>query len=153
MIRVLAEELSINVESSGSATWKRKRDERGTEPDCCFHIANADRVIGRDELDLDKDPPPDLVVEVDFTNESNSKLEIYLAFKIPEVWRYIASGKTVRIYERRRNSYIETERSRAFPMLNGKTLGDFIEESKTVGQTQALTSFRKWLRLKTASPR
>ena len=52
LIKALADELNINIESSGSTTWKRKQHGKGTEPGLCFHIANAERVIAKDELDL-----------------------------------------------------------------------------------------------------
>src|SRR2546428_196665 len=77
LIKALADELDISIESSGSTTWKRKKDAKGVEPDICFHIANAERVIGKDELDLSVDPPPDLAIEIDLTNESFSKFSCF----------------------------------------------------------------------------
>ena len=59
IIDALAEYLDLNVEPFGSATWKKKRDLRGTEPDTCYYIANSDRIIGKRDIDLNIDPPPD----------------------------------------------------------------------------------------------
>jgi len=146
IILLMAEESGLTVESCGSATWKRQRDARGTEPDCCFHIANAERVIGRDELDLDKDPPPDLVVEIDVTNQSSSKLGIYSGFRIPEVWRYIAKKRILVLFGLQGDSYVQIERSLSFPALTATILGDFIERSASQGQTRALAAVREWLR-------
>ena len=39
----LGDHLDVNVEPRGSATWKRKRDQKGTEPDTCYYVANAER--------------------------------------------------------------------------------------------------------------
>src|SRR5438093_7329945 len=33
LIKALADELDISIESSGSTTWKRKKDAKGIEPD------------------------------------------------------------------------------------------------------------------------
>ena len=46
-------------------------------------VTNADRIIGKREIDLESDPPPDLVVEVDITNESFTKSPIYAACAFP----------------------------------------------------------------------
>jgi len=96
-VRTLCDELGIELEPRGSATWKRKRIRKGAEPDTCFYVANARRIIGKRKLDLDSDPPPDIVVEVDTTNESLSQFPIYAALGVPEIWRY--DGKRVQMYE------------------------------------------------------
>jgi Uma2 family endonuclease len=146
LIRALADELDISIESSGSMTWKRKKDAKGAEPDLSFHIANAERVVGKDELDLSVDPAPDLVVEIDITNESLSKFAIYATFGVPEIWRYVDRQKSVAMYELRNNAYMEIEASRSFPMLTPELLARFIEQSHTEGQKKALDAFRRWLR-------
>lgn len=146
LIKALADELDIGIESSGSATWKRKKDAKGTEPDICFHIANAERVIGKDELDLSVDPPPDLAVEIDITNESFSKFSIYASFGVPEIWCYIDKQKLVVMYELRDNAYLQIHASRSFPVLTPEVLARFIEQSQTEGRKKALAAFRKWVR-------
>ena len=146
LIKALADELDISIESSGSTTWKRKKDAKGIEPDICFHIANAERVIGKDELDLSVDPPPDLAIEIDLTNESFSKFSIYATFGVPEIWHYIDKRKTLVMYELRDNAYVEIEASRSFPVLTPQILAEFIEQSHTNGQKKALVAFRRWLR-------
>lgn len=146
LIALLADELSIDVESSGSTTWKRRRDQRAIEPDLCFHIANAARVIGKDELDLDVDPPPDLAVEIDVTNESLTKFPIYAALGVPELWRCVSKRKSVLMYELAEGEYVEVAASRSFPMLTPTVLADFLEQSETTGRTNALALFRRWLR-------
>jgi Uma2 family endonuclease len=42
----------------------------------------------RDEVDLTIDPPPDLAIEVDISRSSLSKLPIYQALEVPEIWRW-----------------------------------------------------------------
>jgi Uma2 family endonuclease len=42
------------------------------------------------------DPPPDIIVEIDVTNESLSKFPTYAALGVPEIWWY--KGTQVRMY-------------------------------------------------------
>ena len=51
LAQVLSEELGLVLETRGSATWKRRASRKGTEPDTCFYVANAPRVIGRRVID------------------------------------------------------------------------------------------------------
>jgi Uma2 family endonuclease len=146
VLHIIGEELGLDIEFSGSTTWKKRREERGTEPDTSFYIANARRVVGKNELDLDKDPPPDLVIEIDVSNQSLSKFPIYAVFGIPEIWRYVAKKKSLVIYELRGDSYAQLEASRSFPILTPDVLAEFLEASATEGQTRALGRFRQWLR-------
>src|SRR5437868_2462482 len=65
LIEILAEEMNIDVEDFGSTTFKREDLARGFEPDSSFYIQNEEKVKGKDNIDLNSDPPPDLVIEVD----------------------------------------------------------------------------------------
>src|SRR5438876_5554095 len=97
MLRLLSDIKGIELESCGSTTWKRSRLRKGSEPDTCFYVANAPKIIGKRKIDLESDPPPDIVVEIDTTNESLSKFPIYAALGVPEIWRY--DGKRAYIYK------------------------------------------------------
>jgi Uma2 family endonuclease len=144
LVQVLAEEFDLTVQSYGSATWKRQKLAKGAEPDCCYYVKNAGRVTGKREFDLESNPPPDIVVEIDITNESLSKFPIYAALSVPEIWRY--DEAKVQFYELFRNRYREIPESRFFPHLTPKMLADSLTQSKSEGQTAALRSFRKGLR-------
>ncbi len=139
--RVISEELGLTLEGRGRATWKRRRLARGAEPDVCFYVANAPRIIGKRTIDLEFDPPPDVVVEIDITNESLGKFSIYAALAVPEIWRYDA--KTVWFYELAGGTYREIPESRFFAGLTPAVLGAALEQSKTEGQTIALRAFRQ----------
>jgi Uma2 family endonuclease len=76
LVNVVAAELDIDIEGFGSTTFRRADVERGFEPDACFHIEHARRVRGKARLDLEEDPPPDLVIEVDITSSSTEKLHL-----------------------------------------------------------------------------
>jgi Uma2 family endonuclease len=144
LVQILAEERGVALETRGSTTWKRRTIRKGTEPDTCFYVANAARIIGRRTIDLEVDPPPDIVVEIDVTNESLSKFPIYAALGVPEIWRY--DGKRVEMYALAGASYISTPTSKAFRDLTSDIVAEHLERSKTAGQTSALAAFRERLR-------
>lgn len=122
---------------------------RGAEPDACFYVANAERIIGKRKIDLNRGPPPDIAVEIDTTNESLSKFAIYATFMVQEIWRYDVNGNRVLIYELRDQSYVEVSSSRSFSILTGDVIANFIDQSKTQGQRAALVAFQRWIRATT----
>jgi Uma2 family endonuclease len=119
----------------------------GVEPDGCFYVQNAARIIGH-RIDLKTDPPPDIVIEVDISHESTSKLAIYAGMGVPELWRY--DGRRVHIYQLLEQRYVEVAASNTFPMITNEVLLRFLEQNKLEGQTAVLRSFREWLRVQTA---
>lgn len=143
-IVALAEELEIEIKSAGSTTLKRKIKNRGIEPDNCYYIQNELAVRGRQELDLETDPPPDLAVEIDITSSSVNKFGIYSALGVPELWRY--NGRVLKFYQLAEGQYVECEFSIAFPLVSVTEMSRFIEQSKTTGEIALLKSFRAWVR-------
>ena len=143
-IFALAEELEIEIKSAGSTTLKRQVANRGIEPDNCYYIQNESAIRGRQKLDLETDPPPDLAIEIDITNSSVNKFGIYSALKIPELWRY--DGRNLIFYQLQSGQYIEGESSLAFPLISVNDMSRFIEQSKTIGEIALLKSFRAWVR-------
>ena len=146
LVRAFAEEHGITFETRGSATWKRRRLQKGTEPDTCFYVRNAERIIGRRKIDLESDPPPDVAVEIDTTNESLSKFPIYAALGVPEIWRY--NGKSTQFYELAGRSYTGISESRFLTGLTSELLTEFLDLSKMQGQTKALIAFRRRIRVR-----
>jgi len=144
----LAEELHVPLETRGSATWKRRDLQKAAEPDTCFYVESAPRIIGKRHIDLSSDPPPDIVVEVDTTNESLGKFPTYAALGVPEIWRY--DGTRVEFHQLTFGRYVQVAASRFFPGLTPVMLADAIESSKTRGQADALAAFR--LRIRALEP-
>jgi Uma2 family endonuclease len=139
----MSEELCVNLEAAGATTYKQEPFQ-GSEPDESFYVRNAHAIIGKSRIDLSVDPPPDIVVEIDITNESLSKFPIYAAFGVPEIWRY--DGKQAQIDRLVDQADVPSEASLSFPTLTAQAMTDFLEQSKTQGQSAALASFRKWFR-------
>jgi Uma2 family endonuclease len=137
-------ERGITLESRGSATRRKHSLGKGTEPDASLWVASASRIIGKRKIDPEIDPPPDVVVEVDITKDARGKFSIYAALGVPEIWRY--DGTQVEMYELTGSMYTECDASRFFPGLTRSLLLEFLELSKTQGQTLALEAFRARLR-------
>jgi Uma2 family endonuclease len=140
----IAAHLDMELETGGSTTLKRRWADKGAEPDTCFYIQNATQVAGKRNLDLNTDPPPDVAVEIDTTNESWRQFSIYADLGVPELWRY--DGEQAEFYELRDGAYQLIPASRAFSLLTPQVLTQFLAQSKRQGQTAALRSFQAWLR-------
>ena len=133
--------LGLEVEPRGSTTWKRRALDKGVEPDCCYYIRNAKRIIGKRDIDLKADPPPDIVVEIDITSTSLHKFSIYAALAVPEIWRY--DGQDVHLYKLKDGRYPPISKSQFLPGLTGPMLAEAIEVSKTRGQEAAIRVLRR----------
>ena len=140
----LATEVGLPFESRGSTTFKQELSEKGAEPDTCFYVQNAFRIIGKRQIDLKGDPPPDIIVEIDVSHESTGKFSFYATLGVRELWRY--DEQSLHIYRLSDEGYSEIPASEVFPLLTSNALTQFLEQSKTAGQGAALRSFRDWLR-------
>jgi Uma2 family endonuclease len=145
LIDNLAEELNLNLKSTGSVTCKRQDLLRGVEPDSSFYIQNEPVMRQKQNLDLTQDPPPDLVIEVDYTSSSIDRMPIYLALGIPEVWRY--DEPVMQIYQLREGVYVACDVSPTFANLPLTTeIPRFLQESLNIGEIPMIRSFRGWVR-------
>ena len=126
-IRILVFEMGLKIKTLGSTTLNYPELDRGAEPDNCYYIQNQSKVAGK-KIDLAKDPPPDLVVEVDITHTDINKLNLYASMTIPEFWRY--DGEVLQIYKLQNQEYIEVETSPTFPQIGKAKFYDFMAQSK-----------------------
>lgn len=145
-IFILVEELEIEIKSAGSTTIKKEDFKKGIEPDNCYYIQNELAVRGKETLDFETDPPPDLAIEIDITSSSVDKFSIYSALKVHEIWRY--NGSKLKFYELIENKYVERDYSIAFPLVSISDMNNFIEQSKTKPEIALLKSFRAWVKQK-----
>jgi Uma2 family endonuclease len=144
-IRAIADELGLNLKKMGSLTLKREGIKKGAEPDSCYYIQQEPQVRGQQNINLNVDPPPDLVLEIDITSGSLDKLPIYQALSVPEVWRYDGSVLTVFVLQTS-GDYQSVSQSQVFPGLDVKAIPQFIRQSLTDGETVTLRRFRQWVR-------
>src|SRR5438105_2793299 len=88
MIEALTLELNMARASLGSTTFRRREKAKGLEPDECYYFRDEQKMRGKRRLDLRKDPPPELVVEIDIASRSVPRQPIYAALGVPEIWRH-----------------------------------------------------------------
>jgi Uma2 family endonuclease len=144
LVRAFCDWRNIELQKYGNATWKKRVLKKGVEADSCYYIANAERVIGKRDIKLEVDPPPDIVVEIDLSTDSGRKFPIYAALGVPEIWTY--DREAVRFFRLSRGRYTESTSSQFLPGLSGPILAEAIEMSKTLGQTKSLAAFRRKIR-------
>ena len=86
----------------------------GIEPDYCFYIDNWADVAGKDRINWEIEPSPDLVIEIDVT--SYTDVNDYLPYRVPEVWLY--KKNQLKIYQLQSDRYTVVTSSRFFPNIN-----------------------------------
>ena len=138
-IRTLVEESGWNIKSLASTTLKRSDLKKGAEPDKCYYIQNESLVRGR-TVNLNFDPPPDLVVEVDITHTDINKNALYADFGIPEFWRY--DGEVLKIYQLQSGEYQEQAISPTFPWLQKEVFYQFLQQCQSEGEALANRQLR-----------
>jgi Uma2 family endonuclease len=135
--------LGIPLECFGSATYRRKSLKRGVEPDETYYIANAPAMQGRFDFDPQRDPPPDLVVEVDLRRPSNRRMRIYAALGIPEVWKDDAQGMRFCALGAD-GKYHEVTHSLSFPFIAPADLDRFLARLSKEPMNDVVLAFGKW---------
>ena len=119
----------------------------GKEPDNSYYFANEARIRGREEINLEVDPPPDLAIEVDNTRDSRLKLAVYARLGVPEVWRYDVKTETLWFVALLADgTYAPIERSLSLPMLTPAIILDLLARSRTTDETTWDNWVRDWAR-------
>ena len=142
-VETLAEELNLQIHPLGSTTFKRA-ELSGAEPDECFYFRNLGVIRGKKRLDLDKDPAPDLVIEIDLTSHSQNRLQVYGDLGVAEVWIY--DGHSLTIMQLQRQGYIAANVSQFFPNLPIVDIADFIQQAETSDYLKLVKAFRNWVK-------
>jgi Uma2 family endonuclease len=141
-IRILVVEMGLKVKSMRSTTLDRQDLNRGAEPDNAYYIQNQPKVAGR-AVNLDQDPPPDLVVEVDITHTDIDKNRLYASMGVPEFWRF--DGAVWRVLVLDGVGYQEVSHSPTFPWVETADLYRFLAEAQ-LDEVDAEVNFRQWVR-------
>jgi Uma2 family endonuclease len=145
MIFALCEETDRYSTGLGSLTCNRDDVQMGIEPDTCYYFETAKKLRKGEELDLNIDPPPDLMVEVDITRSSMKKAPILLALGVPEWWRY--DGEKIEIFVLQNGAYTKQQRSSIFPSF--EICGPFVKflhRRDEIGDIAMIKEFRQWVR-------
>ena len=142
-IRAMTLALGYNLKSMGSTTLNFPNLKKGAEPDKCYYIQNEPLVRGK-TVDLEQDPPPDLVLEVGITRSDINKFKLYGSMRIPEFWRF--DGELLSIYHLDADGYVEVDKSLTFLKFSKEDLYKFLSQCQSVGESQALRDLQTSLR-------
>ncbi|GCA80314.1 Uma2 family endonuclease [Microcystis aeruginosa] len=145
-VETIAEELAVQIYPLGSTTFKRP-EISGAEPDKCFYIYNIDAVRGKKRLDLNEDPPPDLVLEIDVTSSSQNRLQVYADLGVREVWIY--NGEFLAIQQLENGTYITSQSSQFFANLPILEIAIFLQQAGQKDYLELVKEFRNWVRSQT----
>ncbi len=141
-IWILVGGMGLDMKTMGSTTLDRADLLKSAEPDNGYYIQSFELVADH-TIDLNVDPAPDLVVEVDITHTDIEKNALYASLGVPEFWRF--NGREWKILCLHEDCYIEQERSPTFPFVQKTDLYDFLEAA-LVREMPAETKLRKWIR-------
>lgn len=144
-IVTLLEEYRINYRCFGSTLWQREDLQISIEADSCFYIQNLPAIDQALTVSLPKNPPPDLMVEVDLTRKSLSRRSIYSRLGVPEIWR--CDDKKLQIYHLQAGQYERIPNSLIFPELSLEVLPKIIKDHLKSGRAAVRNEFHKWLRM------
>ncbi|MBW4556049.1 MAG: Uma2 family endonuclease [Trichormus sp. ATA11-4-KO1] len=108
----------------------------GIEPDYCFYIENWRAVVGKNRIDWQNDPPPDLVIEVDVT--SYTDIHDYLPYKVPEVW--LLKNKQLLVYRLQGENYVITQSSYF------SHVSEIVQQCFQIANEQTTSEAIRWLR-------
>jgi Uma2 family endonuclease len=115
----------------------------GIEPDYCFYIDNWQEVVGKDRIDWETDPPPDLAIslgerfaiEIDVT--SYTAAEDYLPYGIPELWLF--KNDRLSIYHLESGVYKQQENSIYFSGISlDETIAKCLQTAREKGTGAAI---------------
>lgn len=144
MIKLLMDELDMNYEPYGSSIFMYPDKLAGLEADASFYIQNAKKMIGKTDLNLLIDPPPDLVLEIDALSEV--QLSAYLALGVPELWCY--DEKDLQIFTLQSGNYVSVKNSPTFGNFTViEEILKMMELSETEATSRIRKQFREWVRL------
>ena len=134
---------AIPLVGTGSLTLRLQRLDRGLEGDQSYYIAHESQVRGLPVIDLERQPAPDLGVEVDHTSSSLPKMPIYAAMGVAEVWRW--SNGTLTIHHLVDGEYVESNDSQALPGFPWEQLRQALTQRHEKDETTMIREFRQWL--------
>jgi Uma2 family endonuclease len=144
IVEIIATEMDLDFANAGATTFKRADLERGFEPDSCFYLEHVSAIRGKAVIDVETDPPPDLVVEIDLTHPSLDKLPIAAALGVPEIWRY--NREQVIMYRLAGASYEVVDSSGVLPGLTSADLRHWLEASQRLTRPAWMRQVQVWAR-------
>ncbi len=148
LLTIFVDELDLDMRCVGSLLMKIPELKIGAEPDSCYYIKNELAIRAKQNILMGRDPPPDLVLEVDITNPSHRRLPIYALLSVPEVWIY--DGDRLEFFalenQQQNGEYVSIETSLSFPLLPATIITEYMQKRLILGESKTLKEFRAWVR-------
>jgi Uma2 family endonuclease len=142
LVKALLRHLGRDWQAFDPITLKRF-GQSGLEPDKCFYIQNSEAILGKQRIDLETDPPPDLALEVDMTCSTSA--EDYEPLRVPELWMYRENSLHVFLFDGQH--YREASDSPTFPGIPVRTwIPEYIRRAWQARSSVALREFEIALR-------
>jgi len=140
MIDVIGESRELDFENTGRHTFQHPKKRIGFEADLSYYVTNLEMLRSKTKLNLLKDPPPDLVIEVDVSRNSVRKLLMYANLGIREVWR--CEGSEIKIYRLSGAEYKSAAKSSILRGVKASLLTQLLADSWTMPRPQWLKHVR-----------
>ena len=140
------EERMLKIRGGGSTRFRRRDLRCGLEPDQCFWLAHEKQVRGLKDIDLRRDPPPDLVIEVDSKRQGIPRLAVYAALGMPEVWRVSKNGVLSFHVLQSDGTYNVAGVSEALPPLTPADLQPHLDRRDDLDDNAVVRGFRESIR-------
>jgi Uma2 family endonuclease len=136
--------LAIPCIMAGSTTLRRRAKRGGVEGDQAYYLAHAERIRGKDKIQLGTDPPPDLAVEAVYTHEADAAVEVYRRFMVPEVWVCDEAGLVILVLQPN-GRYAESATSVTFPFLSAREVFEWVSRPHGEFDNDWIEELRNWV--------
>lgn len=147
VVMAICAELDIPCHAAGATLFRRRDLDKGIEGDKTYYLTHEEAIRGKDEIDLNVDPPPDLAIEVEVTHSAGQAIEIWRQLGVPEVWIYSPRRSLLRVLQRDgKGNYLEASASRFFPFLKVSEILDWLAQAPTEPQSRWERRLRNWVR-------
>lgn len=143
---MLSLELHFAYQTMSQTTFRRRDRDRGLEPDDCYYLASLGRVADWNTLNLDRDPPPDLALEIDVTTSCLDRMGVYAGLGVPEVWRFDGEDWHIHLLGPG-GVYQESQTSAALPYLPIPEITTLLGETRDMtDNSERFRVFSSWIR-------
>jgi Uma2 family endonuclease len=138
IVSTISDGLELDFVAAGSTTFRGEKKKKGFEGDGSFYFKNAQVIRGKSEIDLNIDPSPELVIEVDITHGSLSKFSILAAVGVEEIWRF--DGEGMKFYRLQGENYEEVTESVCLRGVKSETVTELLFAAEEMKRSE-------WLKL------
>ena len=124
----------------------------GVEGDQTYYLANEERIRGKDKIDLQDRPTPDLAIEAVHSHDAEAAIEVYRRLRVPEVW-ICDEAELVILVLQPNGQYARVDDQRGLPVpLGGRDLRVGQAAPDRCPRPNGSSELRRWVQ-RTLKPR